>query len=78
MHFGFALICQILDMWDADLLDTDLDFLDTDIPSKHFVCLQDVSKTCLEDVVKTCLEDVFNVTIFRFPRRFQDVFERRL
>ena len=70
MHFGFALICQILDMWDIDLLDTDLDFLDTDIPSKHFVCLQ--------DVLKTCLEDVFNVTIFHFPRRFQDVFERRL
>ena len=28
-----------------DLLDTDLNLLDRDIPSKHFVCLQDVSKT---------------------------------
>ena len=32
-------------MWDIDLSDTDLDFLDTDISSKHFVCLQDVLKT---------------------------------
>ena len=45
-------------MWDIDLPDTDLDFLDTDIPSKHFVCLQDVLKTCLEGVLKTHLEDV--------------------
>ena len=28
-------------------------WLDTDIPSKHFVCLQDVFKTCLQDVFKT-------------------------
>ena len=27
------------------MLDTDLDLLDTDIPSKHFVCLQNVLKT---------------------------------
>ena len=26
-----------------NLLDTDLNLLDTDIPSKHFVCLQDVT-----------------------------------
>ena len=37
MHLGFA-----LDLSDIDLLDTHLDLLDTDIPSKHFVCLQDV------------------------------------
>ena len=40
-------------------------WLDTDIPSKHFVYLQ--------DVFKTCLQDVFSVTIFRLPRRLQDV-----
>ena len=32
-------------MWDTDFLDTDLDLLDIDIPSKHFVCLQGVLKT---------------------------------
>ena len=32
-------------MWDIDLSDTDLDLLDKDIPSKYFVCLQDVLKT---------------------------------
>ena len=39
-------------MWDVDLSDTDLDLLDKDIPSKHFVCLQDVFKTCLQDVLE--------------------------
>ena len=54
------------------MLDTHFDLLDTDIPSKHFVCLQDVFKTCfqdvledekllprrrVEDVFQTCLED---------------------
>ena len=65
-------------MWDVDLSDTDLDLLDKDIPSKHFVCLQDVFKTCLPDVFKICLQDIFSATIFRLPRRLQDVFARRL
>ena len=37
MHFGF-----VLDLSDTDLLDqryTHLDLLDTDITSKHFICL---------------------------------------
>ena len=55
MHFGFALDSSDIDLWDIDLLDRDLDFLDTNIPSKHFVCLQDVSNTYLEDVFKTNL-----------------------
>ena len=55
-----------IDMWHIDLSDPDLDFLDTDISSKHFVCLQDVLKTSWrhvlkmssrQDVLKTCLED---------------------
>ena len=45
MHFGFALELSDIDLWNIDLLDTHLDLLDTDIPSKHFVCLQDVLKT---------------------------------
>ena len=39
--------------------------LDTDIPSKHFVYLQ--------DVFKTCLQDVFSVIIFCLPRRLKDI-----
>ena len=55
-------------MWDVDLSDTDLDLLDKDIPSKHFVCLQDVFKmssrhVCLQDAFKTCLQDVFKTCL---------------
>ena len=32
--------------------------------------LQDMS---LKDAFKTCLQDVFSVTIFRLPRRLQEV-----
>ena len=39
MHFIFAIDSPDIDLWDIDYLDTDLDLLDTDIPSKHFVCL---------------------------------------
>ena len=50
-------------MWDIDLSDTDLVFLDTDIPGKHFVCLQDVLKTYIEDVLKIYLEDVLKTCL---------------
>ena len=40
MHFGFA-----LELSNIDLLDTYLDLLDTDIPSKCFACLHNVLKT---------------------------------
>ena len=52
MHFGFALDLSDIDLLNIDLLDqryTHLDLLDTDIPNKYFVCLQDVLKTCLQD-----------------------------
>ena len=55
MHFGFALELSNVDLLNIDLLDTHLDLLDTDIPSKYFVCLHNVSKRCLQDVFKTCL-----------------------
>ena len=45
MHFGFALDSSDIDLLNIDLLDVHLDLLDTDIPSKYFVCLQDVFKT---------------------------------
>ena len=38
------------------------------LPSKYFALLQ--------DFLKACLEDVFSVTIFRPPRRLEDVFAR--
>ena len=60
MHFGFALESSDIDLLNIDLLDTHLDSLDTDIPSKHFVCLQDVLKMSSS----RRLEDVFSVTIF--------------
>ena len=65
MHFRFALDSSDIDLLNIDLLDqryTHLDLLDTDIPIKHFVCLQDVFKTCLQDVFKTCLQDVFKTS----------------
>ena len=42
IHFGFALDSSDIDLLDIDLLDIHLDFLDTDIPNKQFVCLQDI------------------------------------
>ena len=45
MHFGFTLDSSDIDLLNIDLLDVHLDLLDTDIPSKYFVCLQDVFKT---------------------------------
>ena len=60
MHFGFALELSHVDLLNIDLLDTHLDFLDTDIPSKYFVCLHSVFKTSSRRL---------SVTIFRLPRR---------
>ena len=34
MHFGFALELSNKYLWNIDLLDTYLDFLDKDVPSK--------------------------------------------
>ena len=45
MHFGFALDLPDIDLSNIDLLDTHLDFLDTDIHNKYFVCLQNVLET---------------------------------
>ena len=86
MYFGLALELSNVDLLNIDLLDTRLDLLDTDIPSKHFVYLQDVLKTSSRYVFKTSsrrlqdmssrrLQDVFSITIFRLPRRLQDVLQ---
>ena len=58
MHFGFALDSLDMDLQNIDLLDAHLDLLDTDIPSKHFVCLQD-ALTCPRRVFKTTSRHVF-------------------
>ena len=65
-------------MGDIDTSDTDLDLLDKDIPSKHFVCLQRVFNTSsrrLQDMSSRRLQDVFSVAIFRLPERLEDVLE---
>ena len=43
-----------------------------DMSSRH---LQEMSSRRLQDMSSTRLEDVFNVTIFRLPRRLQDVLQ---
>ena len=84
MHFRFALELSDIDFWNIDLLDTHLNLLDTDIPSKSFVCLDNVFKTSWRHVFKTSsrriqdlssklLEYVFSLTTFRLPRRLEDV-----
>ena len=90
MYFGFTIDSSDIYLWDINLLDTDLDLLYTDIPSKHFACLQDIFKTfwkysfkmSLRHVFKTssrhvlkALEDVFSITIFHLPRHLQNVFK---
>ena len=64
MHLVFALELSDIDLWNIDLLDTHLDLLSpdkyTDIPSKYFICLQNVFKTSSRHVLKTssrCLQD---------------------
>ena len=89
MHFGFVLELSDLNLWNTDLLDTHLDLLSpdkyTDIPSRYFVCLRKIFKTSSRHVFKTFqdissrrLQHVFSVTIFRLPRRLQDVFKTSL
>ena len=64
MHFGCALELSNIDLWNIDLLDTHLDLLDTDIPSKYFACLhnsrrlQDMSSRHLQDMSSRCLQDM--------------------
>ena len=52
-----------------------LDLLDTDIPSRHFVCLQDVSKPSSRHVFRTPLRHVFKTPLrYVFNTHLQDVF----
>ena len=62
MHFGFASELSDIDLWNMDLLDTHLDLLDTDIPSKYIVSLHSVFKTSLKYVFKTSSRHVFKTS----------------
>ena len=62
MHFGFALELSDIELWNIDLLDTHLDLLDTDIPSKYFVSLHSVFKTFSRYVFKTSWRQVFKTS----------------
>ena len=53
MHFGFALGLSNVDFLNIDFLDTHLDLLNTDIPSKYFACLHNLFKTSWRHVFKT-------------------------
>ena len=78
MHFGFALDLSDIDLLNIDLLDqryTHLDLLDTDIPSKHFICFQDVLKASSRHALKKSSRYAFKMSsrhVFKkSSRRFQ-------
>ena len=90
MHFGFALICQIqiyeiqiyqiqIQICQIKIFPVNILFVSKtssrrlqDISSRP---LQDMSLRRLPDMSSTRLQHVFSVTIFRLPRRLQDVFK---
>ena len=64
------------------MLDTHLDFLDTDIPSEHFLCLQDLFKTSSRHVFKMSLRRLKDnnsssskTSSKRLAKYIQDVFK---
>ena len=62
MRFGFALELSNVDLLNIDLIDTHLDLLDTDIPSKYCDCLHNVFKTSSRHVFKTSSRHVFKTS----------------
>ena len=76
IHFEFALELSDIDLWNIDLLNNHLDFLDTDVPSKYFVCLDSVLKTFSRCVFNTSSRQVFKTSskhVFKASsRRLQD------
>ena len=74
MHFGFALELSNVDSLNIDLLDTHLDLLDTDIPSKNFPCVPNVFNTSsryLQNLSSRRLQ-------YMSSRRLQDMSSRGL
>ena len=66
MQFGFALDSPDIDLLNIDMLNTHLDLLHSDIPSKQFICLQDVLKTCSRHVFKTSSKHIFEMASRHF------------
>ena len=64
MHFGFPLVLSDIDLGNIDLLDTD-------IPSKPVVSLQDALKTSSRHVFKTSSRHVFKTSSRHVSRRLQ-------
>ena len=67
MHFGFALEFSNVDLLNIDLLDKISPvsiLLDPIMPSRR-----------LQDMSSRRLQDVFSATIFRLPRRLQEVLQ---
>ena len=73
MRFGLALELSNVDLLNIDLLDTHLDLLNTDIPSKYFACLNNVFKTSSRRPQRKNFS-----SSKASSRRLQDVFARRL
>ena len=62
MGFGLALELSNVDLLNIDLLDTHLDLLVTDIPSKYFACLHNVFQTSSRHVFKMSSRNVFKTS----------------
>ena len=54
MHFGLALELSNIDLSSIDLLDTHLDLLDTDTPSKYFGWLHNAFQDVFKMSCKMC------------------------
>ena len=65
MHFGLDLDLSDIDLLNIVLLDTHLDLLDTNTPSKHFVFLS----RCLQDIIFSLLKDTKMIRI-KLPEKF--------
>ena len=68
MNFGSAWELSDIDLWNIDLLDTHLDLLDTDIPSKYFVSFHSAFKTSSRHVFNTSSRYVFKTSSRRLQR----------
>ena len=65
-----------MNLWNVVLLDTQLHLLDIDIPSKHFVNLQDVLKTSSASHFFV-FQDVFKMSYEMSLTHLQDVLENK-
>ena len=68
MNFGSAWELSDIDLWNIDLLDTHLDLLDTDNPSKYFVSFHSAFKTSSRHVFNTSSRYVFKTSSRRLQR----------